>query len=489
MGVGVQRKITRMIHDSPKTSSSQVSRTIDVLRNKNSDCIIVPEQIVSPLGPVIHEVTDNDHDETNHSPVPVVKSPAVIHVSESLASNNENDGSTKPKLPALSKSSSTVSTENNLKVPVEQLGILEALQQRSPATNKEETNPSESILGIPLEYITDQGNTEVANVISIPEDGTVCNVISIPEDDNIGNVISIPEGSTIGDIIPISKLSNVISISDKETITSNPATPLANANDSIFTGSEFFNSPDIVAFSELHPSTSNENSSHSLQSSLSKNDFVDSLLSESLQTPKIVTSDDDLCNSTREAKTELVKKEMTQASTAKNPTHDEHNYQLTTTESSPNLVKNALTNHLLSVDETLTYAQDQLASGPWNLDVQNLLGLFSTDELANYDAFSSSLPDDSCIKTETNDIMGNEIVQFTPNMLEVEMDIENSPLFEALNQDAEVPSSDFNYQSEPLLDVLKETAASEPPSLTENTSQKRKKCSPRTPKNKRRKAK
>ncbi|GBM78383.1 Heat shock factor protein, partial [Araneus ventricosus] len=491
MGVGVQRKITRMIHGSPKTSSSQVSRTIDVLRNKNSDCIIVPEQIVSPLGPVIHEVIDNDHDETNHSPIPVVKSPAVIHVTESPASKNESDGSSKPKLPAVSNSNSTASTANNLKVPVEQLGILEALQQRSPATNNEETDPSESILGIPLEYITDQGNAEVANVISIPEDGTVCNVISIPEDDNIGTVISIPEGSTIGDIIPISKLSNVISIPDKETITSNPTTPLANDNDSIFTGSEFFSSPEIAAFSELHPSTSNENNSHSLQSSLSKNDFVDSLLSEPLQTPKIITSEDDMCNSAREAKTELVKKEMSKASTTKNPTHDEHNYQLTTTESSSNLVKNALTNHLLSVDESLNYAQDQFASGPWNLDVQNLLALFSTDELANYDAFSSSLPDDSSIKTETNDIMGNEIVQFTPNMLE--MDIENSPLFEALNQDAEVPSSDFNYQSEPLLDA--ETATSDASNFltnqasTDDTPKKRKKCSPRTPKNKRRKAK
>ncbi|KAF8787578.1 Heat shock factor protein like [Argiope bruennichi] len=481
MGVGVQRKITRMIHDSPKTTSSQVSRTIDVLRNKNSECIIVPEQIVSPLGPVIHEVTDNDHDEANHSPVSVVKSPAVIHVAESPANKNESDGNSKPSFPLVSKSSKTASTANNLNVPVQQLGILEALQQRSPATNKEETNPSESILGIPLEYITDQENAEVANVISIPEDDTVCNVISIPEDDNIGNVISIPEGSTISDIIPISKLS-----------------------------SEFFNSPDIAAFSELQPSTSNESSSQGLRSSLSKTDFVDSLLSESLQTPKVITSDDDMCNSARETKTEIIKKEeMSEPSATKNPTHEEHNYQITTTESSSNLVKNALTNHLLSVDEKLNYAQDQLASGPWNLDVQNLLGvcgspnswtsldpqLFSSDELANYDAFTSSLPDDICIKTETNDIMGNEIVQFTPNMLEVEMDIENSPLFEALNQDAEVPSSDFNYQTEPLLDVLKDTVISEDPNFstnqvtTDDTSQKRKKSSPRTPKNKRRKAK
>ncbi|XP_055941304.1 heat shock factor protein 3-like isoform X2 [Argiope bruennichi] len=495
MGVGVQRKITRMIHDSPKTTSSQVSRTIDVLRNKNSECIIVPEQIVSPLGPVIHEVTDNDHDEANHSPVSVVKSPAVIHVAESPANKNESDGNSKPSFPLVSKSSKTASTANNLNVPVQQLGILEALQQRSPATNKEETNPSESILGIPLEYITDQENAEVANVISIPEDDTVCNVISIPEDDNIGNVISIPEGSTISDIIPISKLSNVISIPDKEAISTIPTTPLSNANDSIFTGSEFFNSPDIAAFSELQPSTSNESSSQGLRSSLSKTDFVDSLLSESLQTPKVITSDDDMCNSARETKTEIIKKEEIEPSATKNPTHEEHNYQITTTESSSNLVKNALTNHLLSVDEKLNYAQDQLASGPWNLDVQNLLGLFSSDELANYDAFTSSLPDDICIKTETNDIMGNEIVQFTPNMLEVEMDIENSPLFEALNQDAEVPSSDFNYQTEPLLDVLKDTVISEDPNFstnqvtTDDTSQKRKKSSPRTPKNKRRKAK
>lgn len=49
---------------------------------------------------------------------------------------------------------------------------------------------------------------------------------------------------------------------------------------------------------------------------------------------------------------------------------------------------------------------------------------------------------------------GNEIVQFSPNMLDV--DIANTPLFDALSEEPEVLNDDLSYQ--PLLsDVLNET--------------------------------
>ncbi|GFU23833.1 heat shock factor protein 1 [Nephila pilipes] len=490
--LGVGRKITRMLHDSPssKPNSSQVARTIDVLRNKNSECIIVPEQMVSPLGPVIHEVTDCDHEDVNNSPsISVVKSPSVIQVVDSPA-DKEARSITKAKSPIVS----TLNCSSNLTVPMEPLGILEALQNRTQAVDKDESDKSESILGIPLEYITDQGNTEVANVISIPED------------DNIGNVISIPESSIINDIIPISKFSNVISIPENAAVNNKASNIDDNPSYNVLTGSEFL--PDIAAFSELQPSTSNE-SSQNLSLALSRNDFVDSLLSESLQTPKIITSNEEIyCPDETKKKDELVKSDGTEkASSSNNNAHNEHNYQLATTDSSTNLVKNVLSNHLLSVDETLNYTQDQLASNTWNIDVQNLLGvcglwnswtsldpqLFSTDELINYDALPSSLNEDVGIKNEANDIIGNEIVQFTPNLLDVEMEIANNPLFETLNQDAEVPSTGFDYQSEPLLDILKETSTSTNPDLSNQStindlSTKRKKPT-KSSKTKRRKAK
>ncbi|GFS50609.1 heat shock factor protein [Trichonephila clavipes] len=492
LGVGVQRKITRMLHDSPssKPTSSQVSRTIDVLRNKNSDCIIVPDQIVSPLGPVIHEVTDCDHEDANSPSISVVKSPTVITAADSPA-NKEAGTSTKTKAPIVS----TLNSSSNLTVPMEPLGILEALQNRTSTANKEDSDTTESILGIPLEYIADQANTEVSNVISIPDDGSVCNVISIPEDSNIGNVISIPEGSSINDIIPISKLSNVISIPENEAVCNKALSSVDNSSDNVLTGSEFLNAPDIAAFSELQPCTSNESNANNLSLSLSKNDFVDNLLSESLQTPKIITSDDEVYVASNETKKgELAKSKETEKSlSTKDITCNEHNYQLATTDSSTNLVKNALSNHLLSVDEKLNHAQDQLASNPWNIDVQNLLGLFSTDELVNYDALSNNLNDDLGIKTEPNDIIGNEIVQFTPNMLEVDMDIGNTPLFETFNQDAESSSTGFDYQSEPLLDILKEASIttsdlSSNQCTTNDASTKRRKHT-KSPKTKRRKAK
>ncbi|GFY45954.1 heat shock factor protein [Trichonephila inaurata madagascariensis] len=506
LGVGVQRKITRMLHDSPssKPTSSQVSRTIDVLRNKNSDCIIVPEQMVSPLGPVIHEVTDCDHEDANSPSISVVKSPTVITVADSPA-NKEAGTSTKTKAPIVS----TLNSSSNLAVPMESFGILEALQNGTSTANKEDSDATESILGIPLEYIAEQGNTEVSNVISIPDDGSVCNVISIPEDSNIGNVISIPEGSSINDIIPISKLSNVISIPENESVCNKASSSVDNSSDNVLTGSEFLNASDIAAFSELQPCTSNESNSENLSLSLSKNDFVDNLLSESLQTPKIITSDDEVYVASNETKkkVELAKSRETEKSlSTKDIARNEHKYQLATTDSSTNLVKNALSNHLLSVDEKLNLAQDQLASNPWNIDVQNLLGvcglwntwtldsqLFSTDELVNYDALSNNLNDDLGIKTEPNDIIGNEIVQFTPNMLEVDMDIVNTPLFETFNQDAESSSTGFDYQSEPLLDILKEASIttsdlSSNQSTTNDASTKRRKHT-KSPKTKRRKAK
>lgn len=505
LGVGVQRKITRMLHDSPssKPTSSQVTRTIDVLRNNNSECIIVPEQMVSPLGPVIHEVTDCDHEDVNNSPsISLVKSPTVIAVADSPA-DTEAVTSNKRKPPIVS----TLNSSNNLTVPMEPFGILETLQNRTQTVNKEDSDTCESILGIPLEYITDQGNTEVANVISIPDDGSVCDAISIREDDNIGNVISIPEGSSISDIIPISKLSNVISIPENEAVCNKASSSVDNSNDNVLTGSEFLNAPDIAAFSELQSCTSNESNSQNLTLSLSKNDFVDNLLSESLQTPKIIASDEVYVTSNKTKVTDEFGKssEAEKSVSTKNIAHNEHNYQLATTDSSTNLVKNAISNHLLSVDEKLNHAQDQLASNPWNIDVQNLLGvcglwnswtsldpqLFSTDELVNYDALSNNLNDDLGIKTESNDIIGNEIVQFTPNMLD--MDIANTPLFEALNQ-AEVPSTGFDYQSEPLLDILKETSSATTPNFssnqsTINESSTKRKRQTKSSKSKRRKAK
>ncbi|GIX97224.1 heat shock factor protein [Caerostris extrusa] len=465
LGVGVQRKITRMLHGSPnsKASSSQVSRTIDVLRNKNSECILVPDQIVSPLGPVIHEVTDGDHEEANS--VSATK-PAVIHLVGSPGTPTEANEKNQ-------YSASNVPNRNcpeNLTVPMEQLGILEALHQSATETNNEGTNPNESILGLPLEYITNPTNSEIVNVISIPED-------------SIGNVISIPEGSSISDIIPISRLENVISLPETKDDTPKVTGSTDSPCDNILTGSGFFNASDIAAFNELQASTLKE--SDSSQSNLPKSD-LDNFLSESLHTPKVNISDEDAYNPlTAELirKNEAAKKEKMK--TASKIIHNEHDYQLAKTKpSSSNLVKNALCNHLLSIDEKINNTQEQLSSN-WNIDVTNLFRS-SSDDLVNYD-FTNNFSDEMNIKQEGNDISGTEIIQYTP------IDIENTPLFEALNEDADGESNDFNYNVEPLSDALKETSASEAAkfltdTLLDSTSPKRRKNSKST-KTKRRKMK
>ncbi|KAG8181976.1 hypothetical protein JTE90_014355 [Oedothorax gibbosus] len=423
--IGVQRKITRMLHNSPgsKGNSSQVSRTIDLLRKQNPECIIVPEK--SPQGPVIHEVLDTEQDDNPSSSLsqnisvasPCVKSPDSVK-------DNSDDAAPKYNLVSLLNNSSSCGV-------IEPGAILEAFTPMA-RNNDAENVIEESILGIPLDYITVADNTEASNVISIP-DTAEGNEVSL------NNVISIPEDNSITDIITLNtqgSVSDAPEVTVETTVDGKDALQCDVQNDGESISS--FLTDGIVSLSDLQPSTSQNTPAYN-------SDFHDDFLSESLQTPKVTAIDEDPYISTRRD-SKSKGKEKTKGQ------NNYNNYQLATTDST-SLAKNVLSNHLLSVDEKLNFTQDRLAS-TWNLDVQKLLGLFSTDELASYDAFSNNFTDDIQIKTEPCDVTGNELVQFCPNMLDG--DLANTPLFDALNEEPEVLNDDLTYH--PLLsDVLNET--------------------------------
>ncbi|XP_077503462.1 uncharacterized protein LOC144113933 isoform X3 [Amblyomma americanum] len=94
--------------------------------------------------------------------------------------------------------------------------------------------------------------------------------------------------------------------------------------------------------------------------------------------------------------------------------------------------------HLDSIDYDLDWLQDQLMTGALNLDTSTLMGLFSSE-----DPLTSCLGDLDTEGRFSSDTIGNEVVQYTPSLLD--LGIEEDSSFEAVNElllsDDEVPSS------------------------------------------------
>ncbi|XP_035210225.1 heat shock factor protein-like isoform X2 [Stegodyphus dumicola] len=334
--IGVQRKIPRMLHDSPGNNAkhSQVTRSIDVLQKP--DCILTVSQdkIVNPLGPVIHEVTDFDHDEVQSSgPSPSIKSPE---------SKSELENATESECPLDSSLNSPMNTS-----AMEPLSILEPLQPQTPALSDD----SESVLGIPLEYITATEHSD-GNYVTI----------SIPESKIADNVISIPEDSVSDD-------SEAIKASEP--------------------GTSFTLKPQNVL----------------VYSTLPETEYEDLFQSESLQTPQIPTihiEDTPESALPKKSTEKIVKQTEKNLCSQQNTANNEHNYQLAVSEhnyqldtsnavKSSALTKNSLSNHVINVEEGLNSLKDLMASTPWNFDHDNLLALFSTDDIANNECLAGQI--------------------------------------------------------------------------------------------------
>uniref|UniRef100_A0A023GNX6 Putative heat shock factor 1 n=1 Tax=Amblyomma triste TaxID=251400 RepID=A0A023GNX6_AMBTT len=94
--------------------------------------------------------------------------------------------------------------------------------------------------------------------------------------------------------------------------------------------------------------------------------------------------------------------------------------------------------HVESIDSDLDWLQDQLMSGGLNLDTSTLMGLFSPEDL-----LTSRLGDLATENRCPSDAVGNEVVQYTPSL--IDLGIEEDPSFQPVNElllsDDELPSN------------------------------------------------
>lgn len=418
--IGVKRKIARMLHDnSTNKGNSQVSCAIDVLRKKNPNFISVDgDKLVSPLGPVIHEITEFEHEQEEDPISPTVKSPesGTVEYDAGVIEGQMQE----IECPINIDLSSPIDTS----LAMEPLSILEPLQQNTSILNIDECNLGESILGMPLECLTNP----IGDVVTIPQE-------------QANNVISLPETSSVG-------LSYDIS------------------------------TPDIVAYSS-------ENS-----------DFDDSM-SESLQTPKIPTIHiEDVFSSPAKPETKKKKKKVLLQKKSNFNVDNEHNYQLALSDLSvlkpSTLTKNGMANHLINVEEDLQWLTEQIcSSNSLNIDAKQLLNLFSTDDVANNEVLAEDIVAQSSIKSASDEIIGKELVQYTP-MSDVDLDIENNQFFECLNQYAQESvnpeaankntGDQRNYLLVDVLNNADQAAASEAAEFLLNNESTPEHKSPRRPK-------
>uniref|UniRef100_A0A224YZR7 Heat shock transcription factor 1 n=1 Tax=Rhipicephalus zambeziensis TaxID=60191 RepID=A0A224YZR7_9ACAR len=94
--------------------------------------------------------------------------------------------------------------------------------------------------------------------------------------------------------------------------------------------------------------------------------------------------------------------------------------------------------HVESIDSDLDWLQDQLMSGGLNLDTSTLMGLFSPE-----DPLTSCLGDLATESSSISDTVGNEVVQYTPSLLDLGIDDDTSfqPVNELLLSDDDLQSS------------------------------------------------
>ncbi|XP_054710720.1 heat shock factor protein 1-like isoform X4 [Uloborus diversus] len=445
--VGVQRNITRMLQDIPgKQANTKLTRSIDVL-NKKKNCFIT-DKVVSPLGPVIHEVTEFDHESDFLNP------PSAKSMDE-----KSDKGISEIEIESENPMNSSLNSPISTSLALEPLSILEPLQSSGIPTGDEACNSAgESVLGIPLEYI------------NMPIEESPVDATSLPVENDNSGTISVSENN----------FEAVQSFSpNPQTVLFSPSPEKKDLEDIMF---ESLNTPQVpVIHIEDDAPVSNMNQDY-------KN-FKKSPV-------KAQTS----------VKGNLLNGNQVQKSTGEVLAQNDHNYQLAVPANSsslirtPALTKNTLSNHLLNVEEELNWLQDQIASNTWNIDANKLLGLFSSDDVANNESLIGDISVEN-IKSEPIDIVGNELVQFTPSMLEVELNADSNPFFDCLNQDAQVPiASDGTLEQKEILNVLNEPldqmAASEAAeyflgnkdTLKRNSPKRRSKC-PKSNKNKRKKLK
>uniref|UniRef100_A0A224YPF0 Heat shock transcription factor 1 n=1 Tax=Rhipicephalus zambeziensis TaxID=60191 RepID=A0A224YPF0_9ACAR len=94
--------------------------------------------------------------------------------------------------------------------------------------------------------------------------------------------------------------------------------------------------------------------------------------------------------------------------------------------------------HVESIDCDLDWLQDQLSGGGLNLDTSTLMGLFSPEETL------TSRLGDLATENRSSDAVGNELVQYTPSLLDLGIEECSSfqPVSELLlSDDEELPSS------------------------------------------------
>ncbi|XP_054710718.1 heat shock factor protein 1-like isoform X2 [Uloborus diversus] len=471
--VGVQRNITRMLQDIPgKQANTKLTRSIDVL-NKKKNCFIT-DKVVSPLGPVIHEVTEFDHESDFLNP------PSAKSMDE-----KSDKGISEIEIESENPMNSSLNSPISTSLALEPLSILEPLQSSGIPTGDEACNSAgESVLGIPLEYI------------NMPIEESPVDATSLPVENDNSGTISVSENN----------FEAVQSFSpNPQTVLFSPSPEKKDLEDIMF---ESLNTPQVpVIHIEDDAPVSNMNQDY-------KN-FKKSPV-------KAQTS----------VKGNLLNGNQVQKSTGEVLAQNDHNYQLAVPANSSSLIRtpaltnvgkrcapfsqysergyctpvplmdkrNTLSNHLLNVEEELNWLQDQIASNTWNIDANKLLGLFSSDDVANNESLIGDISVEN-IKSEPIDIVGNELVQFTPSMLEVELNADSNPFFDCLNQDAQVPiASDGTLEQKEILNVLNEPldqmAASEAAeyflgnkdTLKRNSPKRRSKC-PKSNKNKRKKLK
>lgn len=82
------------------------------------------DKLVSPLGPVIHEITDLDHDNLENQFSPSVKSP------EDKGENNVHNQETENHESSCPFENSSLNSPINVSSNIEQLSILEPLQPK-----------------------------------------------------------------------------------------------------------------------------------------------------------------------------------------------------------------------------------------------------------------------------------------------------------------------------------------------------------------------
>ncbi|XP_075557420.1 uncharacterized protein LOC142589719 isoform X4 [Dermacentor variabilis] len=94
--------------------------------------------------------------------------------------------------------------------------------------------------------------------------------------------------------------------------------------------------------------------------------------------------------------------------------------------------------HVESIDTDLDWLQDQLMSGGLNLDTSTLMGLFSPE-----DPLTSCLGELATENRSISDTIGNEVVQYTPSLLDLGIEDDSSfqPVNELLLSDDELPSN------------------------------------------------